>query len=77
MGICGGYQMMGQRIADPDGVEGSISQMPGLGLLPTETAIEGEKVTRQVRFAFLSSEEPTCTGYEIHMGALRRWKERL
>ena len=42
--------------------------MPGLGLLPTETAIEGEKVTRQVRFAFLSSEEPTCTGYEIHMG---------
>lgn len=68
MGICGGYQMMGQRIADPDGVEGSISQMPGLGLLPTETAIEGEKVTRQVRFAFLSSEEPTCTGYEIHMG---------
>ena len=68
MGICGGYQMMGQRIADPDGVEGSISQMPGLGLLPTETVIEGEKVTRQVRFAFLSSEEPTCTGYEIHMG---------
>ena len=42
--------------------------MPGLGLLPTETVIEGEKVTRQVRFAFLSSEEPTCTGYEIHMG---------
>lgn len=68
MGICGGYQMMGQRIADPDGVEGSISQMPGLGLLPTETVIEGEKVTRQVRFAFLSSEEPTCAGYEIHMG---------
>jgi adenosylcobyric acid synthase len=68
MGICGGYQMMGQRIADPDGVEGSISQMPGLGLLPTETVIEGEKVTRQVRFAFLSSEEPNCTGYEIHMG---------
>lgn len=68
MGICGGYQMMGQRIADPDGVEGSISQMPGLGLLPTETVIEEEKVTRQVRFAFLSSEEPTCTGYEIHMG---------
>ncbi|WP_444351505.1 cobyric acid synthase [Phocaeicola plebeius] len=68
MGFCGGYQMMGQRIADPDGVEGSISQMPGLGLLPTETVIEGEKVTRQVRFAFLSSEEPTCTGYEIHMG---------
>lgn len=68
MGICGGYQMMGQRIADPDGVEGSISQMPGLGLLPTETVIEGEKVTRQVRFAFLSSEESNCTGYEIHMG---------
>lgn len=68
MGICGGYQMMGQRIADPDGVEGDVRQLPGLGLLPVETVMEGEKVTRQVRFSFLESGTPDCTGYEIHMG---------
>ncbi|WP_303915949.1 cobyric acid synthase [Bacteroides mediterraneensis] len=68
MGICGGYQMMGQRIADPDGVEGDVCQLPGLGLLPVETVMEGEKVTRQVRFSFLKSDTPDCTGYEIHMG---------
>ncbi len=68
MGICGGYQMMGQRIADPDGVEGDVCQLPGLGLLPVETVMEGEKVTRQVRFSFLESGTPDCTGYEIHMG---------
>ena len=68
MGICGGYQMMGQRIADPDGMEGDVCQLPGLGLLPVETVMEGEKVTRQVRFSFLESGTPDCTGYEIHMG---------
>lgn len=68
MGICGGYQMMGQRIADPNGVEGDVCQLPGLGLLPVETVMEGEKVTRQVRFSFLESGTPDCTGYEIHMG---------
>jgi adenosylcobyric acid synthase len=68
MGICGGYQMMGQRIADPNGVEGDVCQLPGLGLLPVETVMEGEKVTRQVRFSFLESGVPDCTGYEIHMG---------
>lgn len=68
MGICGGYQMMGQRIADPDGMEGDVCQLPGLGLLPVETVMEGEKVTRQVRFSFLKSGTPDCTGYEIHMG---------
>lgn len=68
MGICGGYQMMGQRIADPDGVEGDVRQLPGLGLLPVETVMEGEKVTRQVRFSFLKSDTPDCMGYEIHMG---------
>lgn len=68
MGICGGYQMMGQRIADPDGMEGDVCQLPGLGLLPVETVMEGEKVTRQVCFSFLESGTPDCTGYEIHMG---------
>ena len=68
MGICGGYQMMGLSVNDPDGVEGSIRQMPGLGLLPVDTVMESSKVTRQVSFRFLDSEKADCTGYEIHMG---------
>lgn len=67
MGICGGYQMMGEEVCDPDGVEGSIAALPGLGLLPMRTVISGEKVTRQVKFRFLDG-ETHCSGYEIHMG---------
>ena len=68
MGICGGYQMMGRMISDPDGVEGSVTTMPGLGLLPTETVMSGEKITRQTTFKFMGSGDEGCTGYEIHMG---------
>ena len=71
MGICGGYQMMGQEVLDPDHVEGDIDRLPGLGLLPTTTRMTGEKVTRQVRFA-LNNEDTVgdcnLSGYEIHMG---------
>ncbi|HJD94790.1 MAG TPA: cobyric acid synthase [Bacteroides togonis] len=71
MGICGGYQMMGQEVLDPDHVEGDIDRLPGLGLLPTTTRMTGEKVTRQVRFA-LNNEDTAgdcnLSGYEIHMG---------
>ncbi len=67
LGICGGYQLMGLEIRDPEGVEGDIRQLPGLGLLPVVTTIQGEKVTRQVSFRFLKHETP-CHGYEIHMG---------
>lgn len=67
MGICGGYQMMGEEVCDPDGVEGSIPALPGLGLLPMRTVISGEKVTRQVKFRFLDV-KTDCSGYEIHMG---------
>lgn len=67
MGICGGYQMMGQEVCDPLHVEGSIERLPGLGLLPISTEMQGEKVTRQVQFSFLDSES-SCEGYEIHMG---------
>lgn len=66
MGICGGYQMMGQEVLDPEGVEGGIRKLPGLGLLPVSTMMERNKVTRQVRFTFEGDE--TCQGYEIHMG---------
>lgn len=68
MGICGGYQMMGLSVNDPEGIEGSIRQMPGLGLLPIVTTMENSKVTRQVSFNFLDSKRADCTGYEIHMG---------
>ena len=67
MGICGGYQLMGQDVCDPDHVEGSIERLPGLGLLPVSTRMQGEKVTRQVKFRFHQS-ETLCEGYEIHMG---------
>lgn len=66
-GICGGFQMMGLEIHDPDGVEGDIPSMPGLGLLPIVTTLAKDKVTLQRTFSFLEGEE-TCEGYEIHMG---------
>ncbi len=78
IGICGGYQMMGQKIADPKGVEGG-GEIAGLGLLPLETILEERKHRRQVqgkiqdatgRFAELKGLE--YTGYEIHMGSTRR-----
>lgn len=67
MGICGGYQMMGLEVRDPDGVEGSFKLLPGLGLLPIITTMQGDKVTRQVNFTFDES-DTVCKGYEIHMG---------
>ena len=65
VGICGGYQMLGQTVNDPDGIEGSISSLPGLGLLPISTTMSPEKTTRQVCFEFNGQ---TCQGYEIHQG---------
>ena len=50
MGICGGYQMMGLEVCDPDHVEGDIERLPGLGLLPIMTRLTKEKTTRQVVF---------------------------
>ncbi len=65
IGICGGYQMLGQTVSDPDGIEGSIPSLPGLGLLPIHTTMTPEKTTRQVTFKFNGHE---CQGYEIHQG---------
>ena len=67
MGICGGYQMMGREICDPEGVEGSLTRLPGLGLLPMRTVMQKEKVTRQVRFT-LAGATGAGQGYEIHNG---------
>ena len=65
VGICGGYQMLGLTVEDPDGIEGSITRLPGLGLLPIRTTMTAEKTTRQVTFPFDGQE---CRGYEIHQG---------
>ncbi|SFD48028.1 adenosylcobyric acid synthase (glutamine-hydrolysing) [Chitinophaga sp. CF118] len=67
IGICGGYQMMGQHVEDPFHVEGSIELMPGLGLLPVKTVLTEEKITQQCTFHY-KQDKATCTGYEIHMG---------
>ena len=67
MGICGGYQMMGIEVCDPEGVEGDIPRLPGLGLLPVRTTLAKDKVTRRVSFSFRGSDRQ-CAGYEIHMG---------
>ncbi|MCI6159835.1 MAG: cobyric acid synthase [Prevotellaceae bacterium] len=67
MGICGGYQIMGQEVCDPHHVESEVERMPGLGLLPTHTTMSGAKRTVQTTFRFLDGEE-ACHGYEIHMG---------
>ena len=64
LGICGGYQMMGVEVCDPDHQEGDIERLPGLGLLPTTTTMNGEKQTRQVSCEY-------GTGYEIHQGETR------
>lgn len=65
LGICGGYQLMGQEVLDPDHVEGDIERLPGLGLLPVSTRMTGEKVTRQVKFELAgrgqSNGESGCT----------------
>ncbi len=73
VGICGGYQMLGEYIEDPFHIETSLESINGIGLLPVRTLIEKKKVTSQVtakihqlnRF-FKNAEE--LTGYEIHMG---------
>ena len=67
IGICGGYQMMGESISDPDHVESSITETSGLGLLPVNTVLQAEKTTKQCSFTHLDSEDE-CSGYEIHMG---------
>ncbi len=67
VGICGGYQMLGLRIEDPEQVEGSLTEMKGLGLLPLVSVMQDKKVVCQSRFRF-KQYETECTGYQIHMG---------
>ncbi|WP_170435071.1 cobyric acid synthase [Ruegeria arenilitoris] len=67
LGLCGGYQMLGRVIADPDGVDGRPGGVDGLGLLDVETVMSGEKRVELQSAQALPGGEPV-TGYEIHMG---------
>jgi adenosylcobyric acid synthase len=66
LGLCGGYQMLGRRLADPEGTEGPAAQVEGLGLLDIETVLAGDK-----KLASVSGIGPggaPFDGYEMHIG---------
>ncbi|MFU0503306.1 cobyric acid synthase [Pseudaminobacter sp. NGMCC 1.201702] len=68
VGICGGYQMLGRVVRDPHGIEGSVTEAEGLGLLEVETVMEPEKTVRNVSARSVHFDVP-LSGYEIHLGA--------
>lgn len=75
IGICGGYQMLGRQVCDPEHTESAHDEVRGLGLLDTVTTFVAEKVTQQVvaqglsgRFLGLDASQMELEGYEIHMG---------
>lgn len=70
LGICGGYQMLGRTIADPDGVEGRPETVAGLGLLPVDTVMRRDKTLREVRGTRIA-DGSGFVGYEIHCGETR------
>ncbi|MER8767737.1 cobyric acid synthase [Mesorhizobium sp. M0092] len=67
VGICGGFQMLGHSVRDPDGIEGSVTETQGLGLLDVETVMEPEKTVRNVSARSVPFDLP-LEGYEIHLG---------
>jgi adenosylcobyric acid synthase len=70
VGLCGGYQMLGERLEDPDGVESALAEAPGLGFLPIATRFNREKALYQVEAVHEETGLPVH-GYEIHMGESR------
>ncbi len=75
VGICGGYQMLGRTLSDPDHVESSITSMEGLGLLPMDTVFQGTKETHRIKGEVVQAVGLLAgaaglpvQGYEIHMG---------
>ena len=67
LGVCGGFQMLGRRVADPDGVEGPPGEAEGLGLLDIETIMSPAKTLRQVT-GVIADSGAAFAGYEIHIG---------
>ncbi|HQL49205.1 MAG TPA: cobyric acid synthase, partial [Holophaga sp.] len=77
LGVCGGYQMLGQSLSDPNRSEGGPEAFPGLGLLPTATVFEAEKCTRPSKVMSCWPEAGhALAGYEIHHGATRLAEDR-
>jgi adenosylcobyric acid synthase len=66
-GICGGFQMLGRRIADPAGIEGPPGAAEGLGLFDLDTVLTGDKQLHEVRGREIASGQP-IHGYEMHVG---------
>lgn len=83
VGICGGYQMLGHRIENPQGLECDLPSIDGLGLLDTLTVFHASKQTRQAAFTVTDdciapgTQGQTVTGYEIHCGQTRAPKTWL
>ncbi len=67
LGLCGGYQMLGHGVADPDGIEGPAGETRGLGLLDVDTVLGGDKTLRPVTGLSIADGQPFA-GYEMHMG---------
>ena len=67
LGICGGYQMLGRTIADPDGTEGPPATVDGLGLLAIDTVLEGDKILVETSGETVAGAVP-FKGYEMHIG---------
>ncbi|MDZ4069264.1 MAG: cobyric acid synthase [Tabrizicola sp.] len=67
LGLCGGYQMLGRVISDPDGIEGPAGSVPGLGLLDVRTVMTADKRVTETAATHIASDE-AVRGYEIHIG---------
>jgi len=67
LGVCGGYQMLGRTLSDPDGVEGPPEQVDGLGLLDVDTILTGDKVLAPVAGRLVGF-DGRFEGYEMHVG---------
>jgi adenosylcobyric acid synthase len=67
LGICGGYQMLGTKISDPDGIEGPAGSVAGLGLLDVETTLQGDKTLVDI-FGVTADGAAPFKGYEMHVG---------
>jgi adenosylcobyric acid synthase len=67
LGICGGYQMLGNTVADPEGIEGPAGTTSGLGLLDIDTTMTGDKRLTRTDAMHAATGQP-ISGYEIHIG---------
>lgn len=67
LGVCGGFQMLGRSVADPDGIEGPAGSAEGLGLLNVDTVLSGDKVLEPCRGRTVVG-DGAYEGFEMHMG---------